>query len=277
MSFQSSESALNSQSKPPPPPPFHPLSMSQIPPPPMLPVEPIHTDSSSTKENIPYVNKQDLYNIVYRDVLRKCDILNIGCYENKVWMNPVYPCLQVGPTCGLAVICMLANSMGKQLQLADLLFVSQACGFTKQGEMFSVANLKSLCNQVLGSNQLIIHHGTQGLEKDRKFIADHLKTGAVAFIPYDADYNHDPCLKHGLKAHWALIFGLLEPEDEDEVYLLARQGKSNHIGVWRYSDLSASNANLREIDPKRNIEDYLLPPGGIQEGLCNQYLLLRKV
>ncbi|XP_008481343.1 UPF0692 protein C19orf54 [Diaphorina citri] len=191
MSFQSSESALNSQSKPPPPPPFHPLSMSQIPPPPMLPVEPIHTDSSSTKENIPYVNKQDLYNIVYRDVLRKCDILNIGCYENKVWMNPVYPCLQVGPTCGLAVICMLANSMGKQLQLADLLFVSQACGFTKQGEMFSVANLKSLCNQVLGSNQLIIHHGTQGLEKDRKFIADHLKTGAVAFIPYDADYNHD--------------------------------------------------------------------------------------
>ncbi|XP_008481341.1 UPF0692 protein C19orf54 homolog [Diaphorina citri] len=122
--------------------------------------------------------------------------------------------------------------------------------------MFSVANLKSLCNQVLGSNQLIIHHGTQGLEKDRKFIADHLKTGAVALIPYDADYNHDPCLKHGLKAHWALIFGLLEPEDEDEVYLLARQGKSNHIGVWRYSDLSASNANLRKIDPKRNIEDY---------------------
>ncbi|KAL1461286.1 hypothetical protein WDU94_013196 [Cyamophila willieti] len=180
-------------------------------------------------------------------------------------MHTVYPHLQDGPTCGLAIICMWGDSfMEHSLTLENLLKTSQANCFTKQGEMFSVANMKALCEQVMGSDHVKIEHRTKGFDVDKNFIINEIKTGAIVFVPYDSDYNHDPCLKKGLKAHWALIFGLLE-DDHDEVYLLARQGKSNHIGVWKYSELSESNANLKQIDPKRCNNDYVIPAGGIEQ------------
>ena len=61
------------------------------------------------------------------------------------------------------------------------------------------------------------------------------------------------------------------------VYVFARQGKSKHLGLWSLKDLLQSNGNLKEIDPKRSDSvDYVIPEGGIIEGLRNKILLIEK-
>lgn len=60
-------------------------------------------------------------------------------------------------------------------------------------------------------------------------------------------------------------------------YVFARHGKSSHLGLWKFSDLLESNKNLVEIDPKRTRPgEYIIPEGGIKEGLCGKALLISK-
>ena len=60
-----------------------------------------------------------------------------------------------------------------------------------------------------------------------------------------------------------------------ELYVFARHGKSSHLGLWKYSDLLESNGNLVEVDPKRTRPgEYVIPEGGIKEGLCGKAILL---
>ena len=59
------------------------------------------------------------------------------------------------------------------------------------------------------------------------------------------------------------------------LYVLARHGKSSHLGMWKFSDLLKSNDNLVEVDPKRTRPgEYVIPEGGIKDGLCGKALLL---
>jgi hypothetical protein len=110
---------------------------------------------------------------------------------------------------------------------------------------------------------------------------------------YDADANHSPCLKNGHKAHWALIIGFIlqlssVPSDsaeqkvqrvnnttpylnslvtKEQVHFLAKHGKSKRLAIWDYASLAASNANLFQVDPKRNNPlEYVLPEGSDQLG-----------
>lgn len=83
---------------------------------------------------------------------------------------------------------MWSNSIDRPLKLSDLLSISQANGFTKQGEMFSVENLKALCDQVLGPNLIKVHHGTHGLEHEKTFITNEIKSGAIALVPYPLSF-----------------------------------------------------------------------------------------
>ena len=59
-------------------------------------------------------------------------------------------------------------------------------------------------------------------------------------------------------------------------YVLAKQGKSRHTDFWSLASLLSSNANLTEIDPSRleEIDQYVVPEGGLTEGLCKQIILL---
>lgn len=61
-------------------------------------------------------------------------------------------------------------------------------------------------------------------------------------------------------------------------YVLARQGKSRHVGVWELGTLAESNAQLEEFSPDRKLEskDYKLPEGGIagKKGLKCQAVLI---
>uniref|UniRef100_A0A8D2L7C0 Actin maturation protease n=2 Tax=Varanus komodoensis TaxID=61221 RepID=A0A8D2L7C0_VARKO len=148
-----------------------------------------------------------------------------------------------------------------------------------------------------------------GLEgENHKRILQHLCAGFPVLIPYDEDSNHEPCLRRGYKAHWAIASGALLglqsdvrlppcQEDEEipglfhtsppvlplppdavaETYLLAKQGKSCRYQLWSYAQVQGSNAQLTELSPKRAADGkvYIVPAGGLREGLCGKAVLLR--
>lgn len=61
-----------------------------------------------------------------------------------------------------------------------------------------------------------------------------------------------------------------------EVYILAKQGKSLRYQLWKLETVAQSNGQLRELDPQRASDGsrYILPPGGVEEGLSGQVVLL---
>lgn len=117
-------------------------------------------------------------------------------------------------------------------------------------------------------------------------------------------------MKNGHKAHWAVIYGFLVLVDEikntqydnienlgpncyriqsvncnqkdfwkqitkESIYLMAKQGKSKRVGIWSFNKLADSNANLSEIDPKRNNPvDYSLPLDNKLTDLCGKVIVI---
>ncbi|XP_070620053.1 actin maturation protease isoform X2 [Erythrolamprus reginae] len=179
-------------------------------------------------------------------------------------------------------------------------------GYTAQGEMFSAADMAKLAEEVFPCRTDLLSGGLQGQNQDR--ILQHLCAGFPVLIPYDEDYNHEPCLRNGYKAHWAVASGALLglksdfqlpscQEDEDipglfhaihtasavpmeaiaETYLLSKHGKSCRYQLWSYAQIQESNAQLTDFSPRRAADGkvYIVPAGGVQEGLCGQAVLLR--
>ncbi|KAG6442505.1 hypothetical protein O3G_MSEX002401 [Manduca sexta] len=191
--------------------------------------------------------------------------------------------IQVGPTCGLVAMSMLANG---QVPPSEMLNISKQEGYTCNGEMFSCKNMVKLAEKVfnlvnVGDVSYTLEYG--GLFSSR--IIEKLLNGAILLVPYDADCNHSPCLRNGHTAHWALICGVIivdDPGDTYEsdprnVYVLCKHGKSKYLTVWNLADLERSNKNLMEFSPKKGADGltYILPVGGIggDDGLRNQFLI----
>ena len=63
--------------------------------------------------------------------------------------------------------------------------------------------------------------------------------------------------------------------EEEEVLVVARQPKSCQVAVWPLASLAASCANLRSLAEKRRDGSYVIPEGGIEAGLCGQFVLLQ--
>ncbi len=65
-------------------------------------------------------------------------------------------------------------------------------------------------------------------------------------------------------------------DDIKEVFVLAKQGKSLRYQLWKFELVTQSNSQLKEMDPQRASDGtrYVLPPGGVQDGLAGQVLLL---
>lgn len=190
-------------------------------------------------------------------------------------------------------------------------------GFSKQGEMFSAEWLAYLAEE--NFNTRIIENG---LSSHTQCILHCLLNDGFVLIPYDADYNHSPCLKQGHKAHWAVVCGFViyssnfnnsvflydknickcldnfkvkdiqvdvegnnviikkhngnsnEEVNEGKLYMAARHGKSCHLALWDFNDLNSSNFNLIEISPDRESKEFILPPGGVSQGLKGKAILL---
>jgi len=228
-----------------------------------------------------------------------------------VCLHDSEPVIQDGPMCGLVAISMACSLLhGKVLESAgpnELLLKAQQLGYSKQGEMFSAMQLLKLSEEQLQCSGVLLTFD------NIKSIISSIIAGSTVLFPYDADKDHSPCQLKGHKAHWAVTVGcviLLSDKDihyfqfcdnkgeyyvldktkslsqaissyaefatEANTWLLCRHGKSRHLGMWSLSAIKQSNANLKEPGPTRISENYVIPDGGLVEGLCGKAVLLQK-
>ena len=57
-----------------------------------------------------------------------------------------------------------------------------------------------------------------------------------------------------------------------DVHVIARHGKSSHLGFWRLDKLRDSNDNLKELDPQRDPSNYIVPDKGLS--LRSKFVIL---
>jgi len=98
--------------------------------------------------------------------------------------------------------------------VSDMLETGQYLSLTKQGEMFSAEGLAKLAETVL-QIQNIEATVYEDILANQKLIVRHLAKGWPLLVPYDADKNHEPCIKSGHSAHWAIISGFCLAIKED--------------------------------------------------------------
>ena len=222
-------------------------------------------------------------------------------------VHDVKPVIQQGPMCGLVALSIASQLLnGRPCPPDHLLTCAKEKGYSKQGEMFSTVHLLELAQSELECTGTILNSST--LDVCELLRAISKRTATV--VPYDADKNHSPCLARGHKAHWCTLVGFavltgseclvhvqkapsvhvsltptsarhlfcdqLQKVDPNNLYLFARQGKSRHLGLWSYTNLMESNANLMEMGAHRDSSDYVIPREGISNSLCSLLMILKK-
>uniref|UniRef100_A0A4W3KEZ8 Actin maturation protease n=1 Tax=Callorhinchus milii TaxID=7868 RepID=A0A4W3KEZ8_CALMI len=280
-----------------PPTPFQPRVTSLIPPPPPpLPSSP----SVHPKKKLYQALAQGREAVVGDREEVKMILQNrqISSRKGLKWLliNKFIPSLiQDGPQCGLVALRMAGHLLDphRAVSLDEMVSLAVARGYTVQGEMFSAIDMKSLAEELYPCQGHLLTEGLAG--SNRTIIINHLVNGYPVLLPYDEDFNHEPCQRGGHRAHWAAVSGgtslpfpgKLHPTDPPsqagypgdsviETHLLAKQGKSLRYQMWEYQRVLESNAQLREFDPKRATDGtaYVVPKGGVQSGLCGNVLLL---
>ncbi|XP_056139110.1 actin maturation protease isoform X1 [Lampris incognitus] len=237
-----------------------------------------------------------------------------SCFRKDLqWIlfNKYVPSLiQDGPQCGLVALWMAAHLKQPELSINMETIVQTALsrGYTVQGEMFSAHNMALLAEEVCACKAQLLMGGMSG--DNAATIIAHICDGQPILIPYDEDFNHEPCQRSGHRAHWAAVSGVLLglnqeslskehiqfdltlpwlylPKDTSppfrfptssirEAYVLAKQGKSLRYQLWCLDSVAQSNDQLREMDPHRAGDgtQYVVPQGGVEAGLAGQVVLL---
>ncbi|XP_022664900.1 UPF0692 protein C19orf54 homolog [Varroa jacobsoni] len=212
----------------------------------------------------------------------------------------IEPILQRGNAqCGFVATAMAASAVGRRLDVQGMFTWAYNQSLTNIGDLFDIRNLKMLCDRYIGLPSHVMEFPTK-----EAMIAD-LFQGKVFLVPYDASYETGvPTTFNGYKAHWALLFGVLlmrqpcEPcmsgldrlsvykpifrgnlefyeahMNSGAEYVLAQHGWFNEPDLWSVEELRESCCQLNEVDPK-SAPEYVLPHGGIREGLRGKVLRL---
>jgi len=187
---------------------------------------------------------------------------------------------QIGPTCGLYALGMVmdawhtkdpknatalvqeADKKGKGKQYTQdptsneqMLGLAKEKGFTAVGEMFTASELAATAR----------HFGYDASTHEDATLDDLYKVLDAkhpAIVAFDVDYNGNPTVAHGARAHYAVIQGYFD--DGGKRYLIARHGwgvQRDH--VWEASVFDASWRSLRETD------FYGVPGDGVVPGFPN--------
>ncbi|XP_040582787.1 actin maturation protease [Lepeophtheirus salmonis] len=228
------------------------------------------------------------------------------------WNDNIPSALQDGPQCGMVALWMAGHRFeSSPPSVRDIQSYAINYGFSKKGEMFSAKNIAILAEKTIPSLKAEVLPFDSNFSL-QFFLEEIIDNKSLFLIPYDSDYNNYPCLKDGLKAHWAVIFGVLfidhsqsppfpkifsltssadvmykVPKDinsnelltmyqkisTNSFYLIGRQSKSKWIMLFDVLSLFKSNCNLKEYG-KSSIE-YVLPPEGMQNTLANKIVCLR--
>uniref|UniRef100_A0A8R1XY85 Actin maturation protease n=1 Tax=Onchocerca volvulus TaxID=6282 RepID=A0A8R1XY85_ONCVO len=166
---------------------------------------------------------------------------------------------------------MVAQAYDLPTRNIDEIFqLAKQKGYTNYGEIFS------------GMLSMLIFNVPSTAEMEKL-----IQENALLLMPYDCDKNHQPSNRGGHNAHWCLIIGFLCPVKELETvtwnatiahtcskitHVFCIHGKSRHLAVWNYSQLIASNFNLREASTK--LIDYVIPSNDLST-LRNRCLVVR--
>ncbi|VDO26069.1 unnamed protein product [Onchocerca flexuosa] len=220
---------------------------------------------------------------------RILSVLN-DCPENVenrggavAFVRNVEPILQNGPQCGLVAIQMVAQAYGLPTRNIDEIFqLAKQKGYTNYGEMFSADWLADIATSLWPMLNIVVENVPSTAEMEQL-----IQENALLLMPYDCDKNHQPSNRRGHNAHWCLIIGFLCPVKELETvtwnatiahtcskvtHVFCIHGKSRHLAVWNYSQLIASNFNLREASNK--LIDYVIPSSDLST-LRNLCLVVR--
>ncbi|XP_065166812.1 actin maturation protease [Atheta coriaria] len=178
---------------------------------------------------------------------------------------------QQGPQCGLVALAMCTATPSKE-KVAEIFTYANKEGMTNLGEMFSVDYMYSLAMRFIPESTIEIHAGSLNVPK----LVDFLMSGGTLLVPYDCDKNHTPIMKGGFKAHWAIVFGIVE--SYAGLFVIAKQGKSLNVHIWDLEELSQSNQQLREYENEKSEFGfkYVMPEGGMGglNGLCNRCVMI---
>ncbi|XP_027136362.1 actin maturation protease isoform X2 [Larimichthys crocea] len=302
---------------PPPPPPPPAPGLPPPPPPPPAPGPPPPPPTASQPKKKLYQTIASNRSAVEGNHTEACLLLSqreSSFRKDLQWIlvNTYVPSLiQDGPQCGLVALWMSAHLRQPQQMSIDMETVVQTAlrrGYTAQGEMFSAHNMALLAEEVCGCKAELLSGGLS--DSNAAAIVTHLWRRLPVLIPYDEDYNHEPCQRSGHRAHWAVASGVLLGLDQGsvskehtepdatlpwlylttdsscpcpvhnaavkEVYILAKQGKSLRYQLWSLDSVAQSNEQLRTMDPQRANDgtQYVVPQGGLEAGLAGQVVLL---
>lgn len=205
--------------------------------------------------------------------------------------------------CGLVALVMAARLLSHQLAVDEVLKVAKEKQFSNHGEMFSVYNMKQLVEEFINVEVNVL----DDILRNRSRVIEHLMSGWPVLVPYDSDANHEPTIRNGHRAHWAIIVGfcVLDPGSNsptelkpllkvsnsdlksklekcpDNLFMvLARQGKSRYIKWWPLDRLCYSNRGLEQVNPEMNYleirHEFVVPENGnLKESLANQFLIIK--
>ncbi|KAE9547872.1 hypothetical protein FO519_008917 [Halicephalobus sp. NKZ332] len=200
-----------------------------------------------------------------------------GSY-GRIFFHKAKSKLQQGPTCGFVALFLAASAGGivieedDEVDVSDMMAWARMLKFTKGGEMFSAEWLMRIGNEFYKKGSFETIGFPSGFD-----IVEKINDGKVFLVPYDCDKNFDPINRNGEGAHWAAVVGYFviggKSEEstnkisfekvgsevrEEDLYVVAYQGKSKHPTLWKYLDLKGSNNQLNVPDRKRN-EFFQLP------------------
>ncbi|XP_048450495.1 UPF0692 protein C19orf54 homolog, partial [Rhincodon typus] len=181
-----------------------------VPPPPPLPPPFLSPPSEPSRNKLYQILAQDRLPVTgdRKEVKMLVQSRPNSFKKDLQWLliNKYVPSLiQDGPQCGLVALWMAGHllNMCEVQGLKEIVDCAKARGYTAQGEMFSGANMVKLAEEVFQCHADLLNNGLMGTNKAR--IMQHLFAGYPVLVPYDEDFNHEPCLRKGHKAHWAVI------------------------------------------------------------------------
>ncbi|XP_043923204.1 UPF0692 protein C19orf54 homolog isoform X4 [Protopterus annectens] len=135
-------------------------------------------------------------------------IKNRNLRKDLKWLlfNKYIPSLiQDGPQCGLVALWMAGHllKMNRNVTVEEVVKLALDKQYTAQGEMFSADNMAQLAEDVYNCQADVISGGMMGSHCNK--IISHIIAGLPVLVPYDEDFNHEPCQRGGHRAHWAAI------------------------------------------------------------------------
>ncbi|CAD5122957.1 unnamed protein product [Dimorphilus gyrociliatus] len=226
----------------------------------MVPIAPPPPPLLSGSAEGERVTKESSNNWSYEKDLRRAN--------DRIWsfLGPSYDLsviktnfrLQNGPQCGLVVLELCCNLVGKNLNVTveELLSESQRLGFTRYGELFSCYSAYSLATNYLNRDRVeLVTELTPN--KQEQMLNGLFDKRCVILFPYDKGPDHGPVIRKGHSAHWCLLIGAAK--SQRDLLVLVRQGKSKWMGVYKWNDMLESNRNLVESSPTLT-RDFITKP-----------------